>query len=163
VRFYLSKYAPNVRRFDFAVTLCVIGVLATCLLHYLNEAQGAIEKVIVETELNNLRLGLAEAWVHKNVTNQSINIEALKGSNPMQLIAEKPANYVGEHAQAPGNSKAVWYFDTQKKQLIYIFNDGLEAAYILVCTAGRTSASLISIGGLDLVRDVPKNTVITQH
>ncbi len=161
--FHLSKYAPNVRRFDFAVTLCVIGVLATCLLHYLNEAQGAIEKVILETELNNLRLGLAETWVHKNVTNQSINIEALKGSNPMLLIAAKPANYVGEHAQAPSNSKAIWYFDTQKKQLIYIDRNGLEAAYILICTAGRTKASLLSIGGLDLVRDVPKNTVVTQH
>ena len=146
---HLSKYAPNVRRFDFAITLCVIGVLATCLLHYLNAAQGEIEKVILETELNNLRLGLAETWVHKNVMNESINIDALKDSNPMLLIAEKPANYVGEHTQAPSNSKAIWYFDTQKKQLIYINKDGLEAAYILVCRAGQTSASLVSIDSLD--------------
>jgi len=163
VSFHLSKYAPNVRRFDFMVTLCVIGVLATCLLHYLNEAQREIEKVIVETELNNFRLGLAETWVHKNVMNESINIDALKGSNPMQLIADKPANYVGEHAQAPSNSNAIWYFDTQKKQLIYINKDGLEAAYILVCRADQTSASLVSIDSLDLVQDVPKNGVVRQH
>ncbi len=161
--FHLSKYAPNVHRFDFAVTLCVIGVLATCLLHYLNKAQGAIEKVILETELNNLRLGLAETWVHKNVTNQSIDIEALKGSNPMLLIAAKPANYVGEHAKAPSNGKAIWYFDTRTKQLIYIGKGGLEAAYILACAAGRTKASLLSMGGLDLVRDDSENTVARQH
>ena len=146
---HLSKYAPNVRRFDFAITLCVIGVLATCLLHYLNAAQGEIEKVILETELNNLRLGLAETWVHKNVMHESINIDALKGSNPMLLIAAKPVNYVGERAQAPSNGKAIWYFDTQKKQLIYINKDGLEAVYILACRAGQTSASLVSIDRLD--------------
>jgi hypothetical protein len=163
VIFHLSKYAPNVRRFDFMVTLCVIGVLATCLLHYLNEAQREIEKVIVETELNNFRLGLAETWVHKNVMNESINIDTLKGSNPMQLIADKPANYVGEHVQAPSNGKAIWYFDTRKKQLIYINRDGLEAAYILAFRAGKTGTSLVSMSGLDLVRDVPKNKVVTQH
>jgi hypothetical protein len=163
VSVHLSKYAPNVRRFDFAITLWVIGALATCLLHYLNTAQSEIEKVILETELNNLRLGLAETWVHKSIANESINIEALKGSNPMLLIAAKPANYVGEHTQAPSNSKAIWYFDTQKRQLIYINKDSLEAAYILVCTAGQTSASLVSIGGLDLVRNAPKSGAVTQH
>ena len=161
--FHLSKYAPNVRRFDFMVTLCVIGVVATYLLHYLNEAQDAIEKVTLETELNNFRLGLAETWVHKNVVNESINIEALKGSNPMYLIADKPANYVGEHVQAPSNGKAIWYFDTRKKQLIYVNRDGLEDAYILARRTGKTGASLLSFGGLDLVRDVSKNKVVRQH
>jgi hypothetical protein len=145
------------------VTVCIIGILATWLLHYLDEKKVEIEKIVLKTELNYLRLGLAETWVHKNVMNESINIDALKGSNPMQLIADKPANYVGEHAQAPSNGKAIWYFDTRKKQLIYINRDGLEAAYILACRAGKTGTSLVGIGDLDLVRDVPKNKVVTQH
>lgn len=65
----------------------------------------------------------------------------------MLLIATKPNNYIGEHAQAPSGSRAIWYFNTQKMQLIYVFNNGLEAAYILVCRTGQTSASLVSVGG----------------
>jgi hypothetical protein len=149
----LSRHAPSAHRFDLTVTLCVIGALATLLLHYLNEAQADIEKVILKAELNNLRLGLAEVWIHKSVTNQLIDIEALKDSNPMLLIATRPENYIGESSQAPKSSKAIWYFDTRKKQLIYVFNDGQQAAYKLVGTAGQTSASLVSVGGLDLVID----------
>jgi hypothetical protein len=152
----LSRHAPSAHRFDFAVTLCIIGILATWLLHYLNQAQAEVEKVILNTELNNLRLGMAETWIHKSVTNQPVNIEAFKGSNPMRLIAEWPSNYMGEFAQAPKASKAIWYFDTQKKQLIYVFNDGRQAAYKLVGTVGLTRPSALSIGGLDLVQDVNK-------
>jgi len=150
----LPRYAPSTHRFDFAVTLTVIGILATLLLGYLNKVQHDIEKVILETELTNVRLGMVESWVHKNVTNQPVNIEALKDSNPMLLIMEKPANYIGEHPEAPRSNKAVWYFDTQKKRLIYIFSDGHQAQYRLVSTAGQAKASLLSVGGLDLVKDV---------
>jgi hypothetical protein len=151
VSWQLSRHAPSSHRFDFTVMLCIIGVLATLLLHYLNEAQADIEKVILKTELNNLRLGLAEAWIHKSVTYQPIDIEALKDSNPMLLIATRPENYIGESSLAPKASKAIWYFDTRKKQLIYVFNDGQQAAYKLVGTTEKTSASLVSVGGIDLV------------
>jgi hypothetical protein len=62
----LSRHAPSAHRFDFMVVVCVIGILATWLLHSLNSAQDDIEKVIQETELNNLRLSIDEAWVHKS-------------------------------------------------------------------------------------------------
>ncbi len=149
----LTRHAPTARRFDFAVTLCVIGFLATCLLHYLNKTQAEVEKVILETELDNLRLGLAEAWIHKSVAYQTTDIEALKDSNPMLLIASRPNNYIGESAQAPIDSNEIWYFDTQKKQLIYVFSNGQQAAYKLAGAAGQTSASLVSVGRLDLALD----------
>lgn len=150
----LPKHAPSTHRFDFAVTLTVIGMLATLLLGYLNKAQNDIEKVIVETELNSLRLSLAEHWVDESLKNQSIESEALKNGNPMLLIAERPDNYIGEFSEAPSNKKEVWYFDTRKKQLIYVFNDGSKARYRLSSTAGQAKASLLTVGGLDLVKDV---------
>ncbi len=149
----LTRHAPSAHRFDFTVTLTVIAILATLLLGYLNKAQNEIEKVIVETELNNLRLSLAEHWVDKNLKNQSIDSEALKNSNPMLLIAEKPENYIGEFSEAPSNRKEVWYFDTKKKQLIYVLNDGHQARYRLSSVVGQAKASLLSMGGLDLVKD----------
>jgi hypothetical protein len=149
----LPRHVPSMHRFDFAVTLTVIGILATLLLGYLNKVQNDIEKVIVETELNNLRLSLAESWVHKSVKNQLIDNKVLKDSNPMLLVNEKPENYIGEFSEAPSNKKEIWYFDTTKKQLIYIFNDGQKARYRLSISAGQTKASLLTAGGLDLVKD----------
>ncbi len=151
---HLSRHAPSARRFDFAVTLTVIGILASLLLGYLNKAQHEIERLIVETELNSFRLSLAEAWVHKSVNNQPINGKVLQDSNPMLLVAEKPEHYIGELSKAPSNHKEVWYFDTTKKQLIYVFNDGHQARYRFIKTAGLAKASLLTVGGLDLVEDV---------
>ena len=151
---HLARHAPSAHRFDFAVTLIVIGILATLLLGYLNKAQQDIERIIVETELNSLRLGLAEDWVHKGVNHQSINSAALQNSNPMLLIAEKPENYIGELSEAPSNKIEIWYFDTTKKQLIYVFNDGSQARYRFIKTAEQAKASLLAVGGLDLVKDV---------
>jgi hypothetical protein len=148
----LPRHAPSTHRFDFAVTLTVIGILATLLLGYLNKAQNDIEKVIVDTELNSVRLSLAEYWVDKNLKNQSIDSQALKDSNPMLLIAERPENYIGEFSEALSNKKEVWYFDTAKKQLIYVFNDGHQARYRFSSTAGQAKASLLTVGGLDLMK-----------
>jgi hypothetical protein len=149
----LPRHAPTTHRFDFAITLIVIGILATLLLGYLNKAQNDIEKVIVETELNSLRLSLAEYWVDESLKNQSIKSETLKNGNPMLLIAERPDNYIGEFSEAPSSKKEAWYFDTTKKQLIYVFNDGRQARYTLSSTAGQAKASLLTVGGLDLVKD----------
>ncbi len=135
-----SRYAPSAHRFDFLVTLSVIGLLATWLLHSLNDAQTDIEKVILEAELSNLRLSITEVWVQKSIENKSLNLAALTNSNPMLLIAEKPKNYIGESAQTPKSDEAIWYFDTQKKCLVYVFKDGRQAAYKL---AGLTGLTLV--------------------
>lgn len=152
----LSRHAPSSHRVDFAVTLTVISILVTLLLGYLNKVQHDIESLTVETELNNLRLSLAEAWLHKSANHQPIDSVALENSNPMLLIAEKPENYIGEVSETPNNKKEVWYFDTRSKQLIYVFNDGNQAKYRLSKTIGQTQASLLTVGSLDLVKDVQK-------
>jgi hypothetical protein len=122
------------------VTLSVIGLLATWLLHSLNDAQTEIEEAILETELNNLRLSITEVWVQKSIENKSLNFAAFTNSNPMLLIAKKPKNYIGERAQTPKTDQAIWYFDTQKKCLIYVFKDGRQATYKL---AGMTGLTLV--------------------
>lgn len=147
----LGRHAPSARRFDFAVTVCVIGLLATWLLHSLNAAQHEIEKVTHQTALNNMRLGMAEAWIHHNVANTAFNVYSLVGTNPMQFIAEKPSNYVGEYQAAPSTNQAIWYFNTQTKQLIYVYSDGEQITYRLVLATGQANTTLNSISGLSLV------------
>jgi len=150
--FQLPRHAPSSHRFNFAIVLTVIGILAFTLLTFLNKAQNDIEKVIVDTELTNLRLSLAEAWINKNIKNQSVDIQALNNSNPMLLITEKPNNYLGELSQKPSNSKEIWYFDSTKKQLVYLFNDRHEARFRLININGANKASALTFAGLGLVK-----------
>ncbi len=131
----------------------MIAILVSLLLGYLNKTQQDIKRQIVETELNGFRLSLAEALVHKSINNQSIDSAVLQNSNPMLIIAEHPENYIGELSEAPSNKNEIWYFDTTKKQLTYVFNDSSQARYRLSKTAGQTKASLLTLSGLDLVKD----------
>jgi hypothetical protein len=97
---------------------------------------------------------LAESWVHRSVNNQPMDNAALQDSNPILLMAEKPENYIGELSEAPNNKKDIWYFDTKKKLLIYVFNDEDQARYSFRKVDGKSKGSLLTVGGLDLVKDV---------
>ena len=147
---FLSKDNAGLHRFDFAITLTIISILLTLLLHSLNRIQSNIEKLTHEAELNNIRLAIAESWVHKHATHESINITSLLGTNPMHFINEAPTNYIGEKSAKPLDLYGVWYFDTVRKQLVYIYSNTEEARYTLTNSAVRKNTSLLSAGGLDL-------------
>ena len=55
----LISYPPTTHRYDFAVTLTVIAILATLLLGSLNQAQNEIEKL--------QRDSLRKLWVQSTV------------------------------------------------------------------------------------------------
>lgn len=144
--------APNMRHFNFIITLSIIGALSIVLMTGLNSIQRDIEDAAVEADITNLRIGLMSAWTHHTVTFQQMNIESLRNSNPMLLMQDIPVNYIGELDESPINQRSIWYFDTHNKQLIYVFNDGHQVKYTLSSTAGLAKVSLLSVGGIDLVR-----------
>jgi type II secretory pathway pseudopilin PulG len=150
VHAFLKKHHAGLHRYDFAVTLIIISVLATLLLYSLNRIQRNIETLTHEAELNNIRLAITENWVHKHARHEAVNVKDLVNTNPMRFINEVPKNYIGEKSAKPMDLYSVWYFDTQKKQLVYVYSDDTEARYALTNTATRKSTSLLSTGGLDL-------------
>lgn len=138
-------------RFDFAVTVSIICIIATFLLHSLRQMQNGVDKMIHDAELNNLRLSLAESWVHRQVTYQTVDTKNLVNTNPMRLINEPPKNYIGEKTTRPVNKYKVWYFDINKKELVYVYSSNEEARYVLVSHVQGAETSPLSIGGLDLL------------
>lgn len=146
------RQAKGIHRFDFAVTLVIISILATLMLYSLNRVQLGIEKMTRDAELNNIRLAIAESWVHKQTMNESVNVKKLANTNPMRFINEVPKNYIGEISVKPYKMHAVWYFDVGKKQLVYVHSDNTEARYLLIDTTAMGSSSKLSAGGLDLAQ-----------
>jgi hypothetical protein len=140
-------------RFDFAVSISLIAMLAALLLVSLNRAQSQAEAVTMETDVANMRWGLRELWAHRNAIGQSLDISEIDSANPLQLLNERPKNYSGEYAQTPAGAQAVWYFDSKAKRLVYVFSDGRQVRYRLTGTAKLNRASLGAVGGIDLVLD----------
>ncbi len=137
-------------RFDFAVSVSIIAILATLLLFSLNRAQIQAEVVTMETDVINMRWGLRELWAHRNATGQSLAASEIDDANPLRLLNEYPKEYRGEYPEAPSGIQSAWYFDTGAKRLVYVFSDGRQARYRLTSTAKLNRASLGAMGGIDL-------------
>ncbi len=118
--------------------------------------------------IGNIRSALG-LEVSRLALQESINqVAKLENSNPMKLLAQVPADYIGEQEDPkqipePGN----WYYDVQQQALIYTvlyseyFSSPLAGPpriryrirldYDDKNRNGRFDAGIDSIGGLDLV------------
>jgi prepilin-type N-terminal cleavage/methylation domain-containing protein len=112
--------------FELAVTVAIIGVLAGALLNRVNFYQEQAEFAAVHNIVGVLRSSLQMRAAQLIATGRNAEIGKLTTANPMDLLAQKPANYVGEYFLpqkfniSPGN----WYFNRQKFLLVYITRTG---------------------------------------
>jgi hypothetical protein len=140
-------------RFEFAISICIIAILAYVLLISLNRVQSQVETVTMEADLTNMRWSLRELWAHRNARGQSFVGSEIENVNPIPLLNDRPKNYSGEYAETPQGAQATWYFDTTAKRLVYVFSDGRQVRYRMTSTATLNRASLGAMGGMDLVLD----------
>jgi len=105
------------RRFESLVWLIVGLVLLAVFLGKIPFYAKSAEERAVEVTLSQLR-----AAVEMHRLRSSATTGALEGSNPMQLLTVKPANYAGEFenlGSAPARP-GTWFFDRQKEELVYV-------------------------------------------
>ena len=128
---YISRHAPGVKRFNYLITLSIALIFIFTLLISLGGIQSRVEEVKFKSQVMNIRLQLRDQWGHRSASEQTRLSTSKEVINPFSLL--KPySNYMGEYATPLRNAKSVWYFDTTKKQLVYIFKNGNEQRYKLV-------------------------------
>ena len=129
---YRIPAAPKGNGFSYLELLVVITLISTLiaialqrLLPYIREA----ERVAVLTMESDLRETLMVEAAKRIAGGRSASLPTLEGSNPMALMLETPANYLGEM-----NSPLVyeiperhWYFDTGSGRLVYRMSQDDEA------------------------------------
>ncbi|RSZ60096.1 type II secretion system protein [Massilia atriviolacea] len=109
---------------ELAVCTVVVAVLIGVLLQRLLDYRERAEMAAVEQLAGVLRTALALKVGQLQARGRESDIASLAGTNPIELLAEKPRNYAGEFftptAQqvAPGN----WYFDRKTKSLVYLIS-----------------------------------------
>lgn len=134
------------RYYEFAVVVVLIGILALVLLQALGRAGSDMEEAGVQAEVSAIRIGLMEVVAHRETFGGSLP----KSENPLDWVASRPANYLGEVDGMP-DSKSVWYFDRRTRELVYRFRDGHRARFRL-SRDGNVESPRAVVAGVGLLR-----------
>ncbi|NTV70945.1 MAG: hypothetical protein HGA71_12450 [Azonexaceae bacterium] len=134
------------RYYEFAIVVVLISVLALLLLAALGRTSNEMEEAGVQAEVATIRMGLIEVVAHRETFGGNLP----KSDNPLDWVATRPANYLGEVDGMP-DSKVVWYFDRRTKELVYRFRDGHRARFRL-SRDGNVESPRAVVSGVGLLR-----------
>lgn len=150
----INKMLPGMSCFEFTISLSLFAISVFMLLLALGSVIEKAEELVLNNEVTNLRWQLRETWAHNNATGKKLNLSNIENTNPMNLIAELPGNYLGEYPETPSSAKYNWYFNTNNKRLVYVLANGKEYYFQITRGYKLRKASIGAVGGMDLVPDL---------
>ncbi|MCG2584549.1 type II secretion system protein [Massilia sp. TS11] len=110
--------------FELAMVVIVVALLGGALLNRVEYYQEQAELTARDQILANVQAALTLKLASVLVKGQDKQLESLERDNPVELLAKKPSNYVGEYFAPklediePGS----WYFDKKDHKLVYFPN-----------------------------------------
>jgi prepilin-type N-terminal cleavage/methylation domain-containing protein len=107
---------------ELVVVICIISLLAVVATGYYRKLLIDVEQASVEYNVGTLRSALSMQFAAYYVAGRLDELPVLIESNPMELLAQKPKNYLGSYSAGQQQDLAAgnWYFDNEKKLLIYL-------------------------------------------
>lgn len=120
---------------ELLVVIIIISILMVLAIQRLLALQVDAERVVMESTVGALRSAIGIKVAEKIVRQKINDLAALEDSNPMNLLAEVPRNYLGEiggETDPYTLEKGSWYFDTTARTLVYLvdntgyFSGGVE-------------------------------------
>ncbi len=111
---------------ELLVVICIVAVLALHLNRRLQLLQVDAEHAAVEHVVGTLRSAVALEVASHVLRGEPASLRVLLDTNPMDRLAERPGNYLGEldapdPTTVPGGQ---WYFDRGERVLIYRVRHG---------------------------------------
>jgi prepilin-type N-terminal cleavage/methylation domain-containing protein len=146
--------------FELAVTVAVIGILMVVLLSRLNFYRNEVERLAFEQTVTALRTEVRLKALALMIAGREQESAALVGQNPVNWMAQKPENYLGEYNSPDINKLAPghWFFDRNEGSLVYLLNRGntfskegselLQFKVSLLQVPGNSAVA--SVGTLDM-------------
>lgn len=121
----LNLRPGTLRLLELAVVIAVVALLTTTFLKSVQFYQAQAERMAAQQVVNALRSALRLQVLQLIVQGRQADFVTLAAQNPMDWLALKPVNYLGE-VDAPGTETIApgsWYFDRSEMKLIYIYRD----------------------------------------
>lgn len=139
-------HRSKTRKYEFHVLVAIIGIVSLFLMSALQQMRAEFEKTTVQSEAATLRICLLERMTR----HQSFGGALPHSKNPVVWAGHAPDNYLGERNKAP-EEISVWYYDTQRQELIYRHRSGAETRFRLAQGADIAKVAG-SLGGIGLLR-----------
>ena len=107
---------------ELVIVVIIVAILATFSLDRLFWYQGQAEKSNMEYTATMIKSGLWMGAASLMMADRNAEIPALAQRNPINLLAQKPDNYLGEFdgTNIAGLKRGNWFYDTAKQQVVYI-------------------------------------------
>ena len=137
------------RRYEFAVAVLVVALVAWSLLQALDRAQQALDEANMQAEVAALRVELLDVLAHR----EAYGGELPQSANPLRWVARAPAGYLGEFdsADRAPQTRGVWFFDRSRGELVYRLRSGRDARLRLQRGAQAAAAPGV-LAGVGLAR-----------
>jgi general secretion pathway protein G len=115
---------PRLGRFwaiELVVALTVIAVVSGVIARRMSPVSVQVEAVAMHQVIEGIRSAVALEVATAVARGERAELAQLAGMNPMALLAEPPANYVGEFGaeSAAGIAGGTWYFFRPQAVLVY--------------------------------------------
>lgn len=121
-----KKHEAGFTLLELVVVVGLVGILAVVAIDRLLYVREQAEKTVMEQTASILKSALRLQMADLIARQETAKIAGLAGQNPMNWLAEKPGNYLGEfdRAAAPNAPRGSWYFDTTERALVYLVDRG---------------------------------------
>jgi len=120
----IAKKTLGFTLIELIVTVSIVAILATTALDRLFWYQGQAEKANMDYTANMIKSGLWMSAASLMMANRGSEIPALAKQNPINLLAQKPENYLGVIDSSQVDmlrlKEGHWFFDTSKQQMVYV-------------------------------------------
>lgn len=109
--------------FELLVYILAASILFSVMLNRYRDFPGEAERASFIAVLGQLRAGVNLQMMSAIAEGSWQRLDALDGSNPMDLMLEVPGNYLGEFPKIDASlPRRSWYFDTSAGHLVYHVN-----------------------------------------
>jgi prepilin-type N-terminal cleavage/methylation domain-containing protein len=113
--------------FELAVVITIISILGAVALSYYYKLLVDVERTSMARDLGVMRSAVSMQVAGHFVAGDMSGLKKLVDSNPMDLLAEKPKNYLGVigHYKIEDIEKGSWFYDSKEQALIYLVRNQL--------------------------------------
>lgn len=111
--------------FELAVSLVIMMILAAVFVNRLGVARQEADIAAAHKLVGILRAALQLRVSGLVVAHRTEEVAKFADENPMDWLAQKPKNYLGEYysPEIATLPKGYWYFDRKDKMLVYLLNN----------------------------------------
>ncbi len=120
------KNDQGVTLLEMVVVIIVVSIIGFVALSYYQKLMVDVERTKIQHDVGVIRSAIGIQVAKYIVSGEKHRLNELVGSNPMDLLDERPENYRGAYSGVTlmNLNPGFWYFDSRSGILYYVVRNG---------------------------------------